>query len=103
MWSSNKIDSYNKNGHRLCDAYGCRKHKRLTACHRGHFCEVHQAELELIRSNISFYKSLESDTKTLDQTKEELHYREQELLLRKQMDKGHVRYILHLMGENVNC
>jgi len=79
-------DLHNKNGAKLCDAVGCRKHKKLISMYKGLFCAEHIDELIIIRNNI----------KNTYNTNVELKYREEELLFRKVVDKGHMQCVLNL-------
>jgi len=90
-FSTKQLDKVNKNGDRLCDAFGCRKHTRLTRCYRGLFCVTHLEELGEIRSTIERHKSM--TYKTAEDIRCEIVYREREQLFRKQMHAGHMRYI----------
>ncbi len=93
-FSTAQLDKVNRNGDRLCDAFGCRKHVRLTKCHGGLFCADHLAELGEIRSEIDRCKSL--TCKTSEDIKCEIQHREREQLFRKQMHGGHMWYINYL-------
>lgn len=79
-------DLHNKNGAKLCNAVGCRKHKQLISIYKGLFCAEHIGELSIIRENI----------KNTYNTNIELKYREEELLFRKVVDKGHMQCVLNL-------
>jgi hypothetical protein len=81
-WTTNKLDRYNINGARLCDAYGCRRHKCLCAVRGGLFCEKHVKELEAIRAHI--------DPHTGD--RKEALSRWEELCFRKVWHQGHAQY-----------
>lgn len=89
-----KLDLVNKHGARLCDAFGCRKHKRLTVCYGGYFCKGHRQELDNIRINVNYYKLLQS--KSPGEIQSEISYRLDEQLLRKRMHLQHMEYILKL-------
>jgi hypothetical protein len=80
---TNKLDQFNRNGAKLCDAFGCRKHARLRACYRGVFCAKHMTALASIRA-------MKGRTLTAD---DEIEWRTREVLLRKTMDAGHIHYI----------
>jgi hypothetical protein len=77
-----KYDVYNKNGARLCNAYGCRKHARLTQFGGAMWCRKHLPQIQQLRQVIQPH----------DGTKEEFDARLEELRLRKTMDYGHWHY-----------
>jgi hypothetical protein len=52
MWSTTKLDIFNRNGARLCEAFGCRKHTRLRNICGGIFCLNHCLQLTAIRQRI---------------------------------------------------
>ncbi len=81
------FDLYNKNGDRICDAVGCRKHVRLVRVHRGVFCARHAQEIAHIRSDIAPHRG--------DAT--EAAARLREIRLRKRADEAHVRYACRLL------
>ena len=92
MFSTNKFDKVNKNNTPLCHAIGCRKHVRLRRCHGGLFCFHHLKELDSIRDIINKCKQMEN----IEVKRIEVEYREKEMLFRKEMDAGHIRYLLRL-------
>jgi hypothetical protein len=82
-----KYELYNKNGARICDAVGCRKHARLVHTRRGWFCPRHAAELEAIRDRLEAAKAA-SDVAA------EVDARRDEAVMRKTVCGGHVHYML---------
>lgn len=88
-WSTNKLDLYNKNGDRICDAFGCRKHTRLVFIHRGWFCRKHRKQLDEIRMRI----------KETGNFIVEINARYEELLFRKRQDYGHIHYLNTLIQD----
>lgn len=84
----NRFDTHNRNGEKICDSVGCRKHKRLTSVHGGFFCKIHRRELDEIRMNIQFFKSR--------LIRHEIEWRTREFLFRKTLDPGHMDYLLYL-------
>jgi hypothetical protein len=89
-YSTTKLDGYNRNGDRLCDAFGCRKHSKLKQYRGGWFCNRHCVELEAIRARIDHSGS-----------EDELAARQEELRFRKVFHPGHVLYAAQLEREVV--
>lgn len=48
-----KLDIVNRKGDKLCDAFGCRRHRHLIPAFGGIFCDRHLQELSVIRSRIT--------------------------------------------------
>ena len=74
-----KYDRYNKNGHELCNAFGCRKHTKLVEYGKGKWCPAHLTEIKNLRQIINLH----------DGSEEEYSYRLEELRLRKDSDSSH--------------
>jgi hypothetical protein len=85
-FSTSKLDQYNRNGAKLCEYYGCRKHTKLHFCFRGIFCAMHACKLYQIRSEKYISENLPN----------EISWRYQEMLARKEFDTNHVYYINNL-------
>jgi len=89
-----KILPYNQNGTRICDAFGCRKRRKLVDAHRGMFCAKHAAELRALRGELDAVKRTPCrTTKTL---RAEVALRQREARFRKTMEPGHMAYLLEL-------
>jgi len=89
--SSPKLDQYNINGTRICDAFGCRKHKKLRIVRRGMFCKKHARELDDLRKRLKY-----NPCKTKEELMEEVELRQAEARFRKIMDEAHMEYLLGL-------
>lgn len=89
----NKYDKYNKNGAELCHAYNCRKHKKLIIAFRGLFCNIHYNELLIIRNELN-------DAKITNNKIKEIEFRQKEFLIRKFLDKGHMKFMYKLETSN---
>lgn len=89
-----KYDRYNKNGVELCHAIKCRKHIKLISAFRGLFCQSHYEELLLIRNELN-------NAKLTNDKEKEIEYRQKEFLLRKFLDKGHMKFMFKL-ETNIN-
>lgn len=80
-----KFSLYNKHGNRMCDAYGCRKNKRLVVQCHGLFCFIHAKEINTIRSQIHH-----------ENTWNEFYARLEELRFRKTFHFPHAEYAAFL-------
>jgi hypothetical protein len=89
-----KYDRYNKNGAELCHAFKCRKHTKLISAFRGLFCPSHYEELSIIRKELN-------NAKLINNKYKEIEYRQKEFLLRKFLDKGHMKFMFKL-ETNIN-
>lgn len=89
--STNKMhyDQYNIHGSILCNAVGCRKHKRLYYRFGGKFCQKHIDKLSDIRASLQYAKN----TKNIYL---EQYYRQQEIEFRKFPEKNHMHYQVRL-------
>lgn len=81
------FDRVNRHGARLCDAVGCRRHKRLYSCFRGCFCKRHAEQLAQIREELVQQKGHGAT---------EVAMRQMEVLYRKHTCPGHMHYLLGL-------
>ncbi|QBZ81206.1 hypothetical protein pclt_cds_613 [Pandoravirus celtis] len=77
---------FNRNGARMCDALGCRRHARLVQVHRGLFCQRHAAVASRIRARIAPHRG----------DADEAEARVAEIVFRKRLDTGHLRYAVRL-------
>ena len=84
-----QYDRYNIHGAILCNAVGCRKHKRLSNKFGGKFCQEHINELYGIRDCLKFAKI----TKNIYL---ERYYRQKEIEFRKFPEKNHMHYQAYL-------
>lgn len=78
---TSKLDTFNRNGARMCDAFGCRCHKKLQEACGGLFCRRHVRDIRAIRARIDHSGSMD-----------ELLARQEELRFRKQFHAPHVVY-----------
>ena len=91
---------YNRNGDRICAAFGCRKHTHLAYVAKDLFCPTHAKEIENIRSrlkNIKEKRKVEKENPEL--LRKEINLRQKELWLRKKTDRGHYYFLLKLVNK----
>lgn len=74
---------FNRNGARMCDALGCRRHARVVQVYRGLFCQRHAAAASRIRARIAPHRG-------------DAEARVAEIVFRKCLDIGHLRYAVRL-------
>ncbi|WBR14204.1 hypothetical protein pkur_cds_29 [Pandoravirus kuranda] len=79
----------NRNGARMCDALGCRRHVRLIEVHRGVFCRRHAAVAADLRARIAPHRgdAVEAEARVA------------EIVFRKRPDHGHVHYAVRLSNQ----
>ncbi len=87
MWTTYKLDLVNRNGAKLCEYFGCRKHTTLSNKFGGLFCKKHVKELAILRS----CKGKESSKQ------HQIEWRVQEQLSRKIQCPKHWYYVITIM------
>jgi hypothetical protein len=80
-----KIENTNKD---ICYFINCNNNHKLIKKFRGKFCEYHKKKIEIVRYNIKRnpYRTIE----------DEIYYRVQEILSRKDADEKHKKYVKKL-------
>jgi len=86
IYSTTNLAIYNKKGNRLCDAYGCFRHKEVSPFAGGLFCRKHIQILSDIRQRINDHNG----------STDEFEARQEEILFRKRFDSNHVNYAYKL-------
>ena len=91
--SAGPLATHNRNGARLCDRVGCRRHRRLFFAFGGRFCHRHCREVGAIRADV--LRAKETGDREL-----ELLARSRNAAIRKRISPGHMAWMLELELEH---